>query len=209
MKIGLIMALTCAVFLSGCSTANVLKSTEPQQTVYTLRPLVPAENSSDLPARVLEIALSALPPGMDTDRIALFLADGQKLDYYAAARWSAPLRRIVQDVTRRNASAVLPYVVAVTTEQGMEADFRLQVKVNELQPVYEVAANGIPLLKANVEFALVHANSDKLISSFTLSMKERARENKLDAITLGLERMLQDIEREAFTRLDGKLRATK
>lgn len=209
MKIGLIMALACMVFVAGCSTAGVLKSTEPQQTVYTLRPVEPAGTTSGIPARVTEIATPALPPGMDTDRIALFLANGQKLDYYAAARWSAPLRRIIQDVTRRNASAVLPYVVAVTPEQGMAANFRLQIKVNEFQPVYETDANGVPLLKANLEFALVRANSDKLISSFTLSKEERANDNKLDAITSGLELMLQDIEREAFTRLDEALRAGK
>lgn len=209
MRIGLITVLACTVFLAGCNTANVLKSTEPQQTVYTLRPLEPLEKNSNVPARVLEIAMPTLPPGMDTDRIALFLANGQKLDYYAAARWSAPLRRIVQDVTRRNVSAVLPYVVAVTTEQGMDADYRLQVKVNELQPVYEDGANNVPLLKANVEFSLVRANSDKLISSFTLFKEERASDNKLDAITLGLEKMLQDIEREAFIKLDAKLRAEK
>lgn len=209
MRIGLITALVCTVFVAGCSTAGVLKSTEPQQTVYTLRPVEPVGAPSNIPARVLEIATPALPPGMDTDRIALFLANGQKLDYYAAARWSAPLRRIMQDVTRRNAAAVLPYVVAVTPEQGMDANFRLQVKVNEFQPVYETDANGVPLLNVNVEFALVRANSDKLVSSFILSKEERANDNKLDAITLGLERMLQDIEREAFTRLDETLRAGK
>lgn len=209
MKIGLMMALACTVFVAGCSTAGVLKSTEPQQTVYTLRPVEPAGAPSGIPARVIEIATPALPPGMDTDRVALFLANGQKLDYYAAARWSAPLRRIIQDVTRRNASAVLPYVVAVTPEQGMAATFRLQIKVNEFQPVYETDANGVPLLKANLEFALVRANSDKLISSFTLSKEERANDNKLDAITSGLELMLQDLEREAFTRLDETLRAGK
>ena len=146
---------------------------------------------------------------MDSDRYALFLDDGQKLDYFATARWSSTLDRILQDVTRRSASAVLPYIVATTPGQGVDPDYRLQLKVNEFQPVYGVNPSAAPTLTVSVEFTLVGVPSDKIMSGFTLSKQEPASENRLDVITLGLERMLQDIEREAFTKLDPKLRAPK
>lgn len=209
MKTRMIMAFACALLLSGCSTSELLKSTEPQQTIYTLRPVEPSGQGSSATARVVEITAPSLPPGMDSDRYALFFDDGQKLDYYASARWSSTLDHIVQDVTRRSASAVLPYVVAITSGQGVDPDYRLQLKVNEFQPVYGTDSNAAPLLKASIEFTLVSIPSDKIVSSFTLTKQEVAAENRLDIITLGLERMLQDIEREAFTKLDPKLRAPK
>lgn len=209
MKTGIITALALSLLLGGCSTSNLLTSTEPQQTIYTLRPVEPSGQGSVAAARVVEITTPSLPPGMDSDRYVLFLDDGQKLDYFAAARWSAGLDQIVQNITRRSASAVLPYVVAITSGQGVDPDYRLQLKVNEFQPVYGTDSTAAPLLKASIEFTLVAVPEDKIVSSFTLTKQEVAADNRLDVITLGLERMLQDIEREAFTKLDPKLRAPK
>ncbi len=201
-----IVALMLA--LTGCSTSNLLQSTEPQQTIYTLRPVEPTGESSDVLARVLEISVPSVPPGMEQNRIALFLDDGQKLDYYAGARWSSSLDHIVQEFTRRTAGATLPYIVAVTPDQGIEADYRLQIKINEFQPVYSKgASNSAPFLKASVEFTLIRLPSDQIVSSFTLSRNVEAQENRLDVITLGLESLLREIERDAFAKIDKKLQA--
>lgn len=207
MKIGVITALALVMMLCGCGTSQLLTSTEPQQTIYTLRAIPSTGAVSAVPARVTEISMPSLPPGMDRDRIALFLDNGQKIDYYASARWSSNLDYIIQNVTRRSAGAVLPYVVAVTSDQGIEADYRLQMKVNELQPVYGADSKAVPVLKANIEFTLISAVDDRVVSSFTLSKQATPSENRLDMITLGLETLLQDIEREAFAKIDAKLQA--
>ena len=209
MKKNIIMTAALALLLAGCSTSELLKSTEPQQTIYTLRPVEPSGLGSAAAARVVEITAPTLPPGMDSDRYVLFLDDGQKLDYFAAARWSAPLDYIVQDVTRRSASAVQPYIVATTPGQGVDPDYRLQMKVNEFQPVYGADSMAAPTLKVSIEFTLVAVPEDKIVSSFTLTKHDVAAENRLDGITSGLEHMLQEIEREAFMKLDPKLRAPK
>ena len=208
MKFNFIM-MACVLVIAGCSPNKILTSTQPQQTIYTLRPVESTATPSTATARVVEITTPSLPPGMDTDRIALFLEDGQKVDYYAAARWSAPLRYILQDFTRRNASAVLPYVVPVTPEQNIQADYSLQMKINEFQPVYGASYGTAPIMKVNVDFSLVDVSSDKIISSFTLSKQEQASENRLDIIMAGLERILQEIERDAFIRLDKKMQVAQ
>lgn len=205
MKIHIIAALALTVFMYGCSTNNLLTSTEPQQTIYTLRPISSTGEASSSKARVIEISLPSMPPGMDSDRVALHLNNGQKLDYYASARWSAQLDRVLQDFTRRSASAVLPYVVAVTPDQRLEPNYRLQMKVNEFQPVYTADATAAPALKASVEFTLIRLPSDEIVSSFTLLKQDQLQENRLDLVTLGLEKLLQDIEHEAFTRIDARL----
>ena len=207
MKIHIITALILTALISGCSTSNLLTSTEPQQTIYTLRPVSPMGAPSNIAARVVEIASPSLPPAMDGERIALHLNNGQKLDYYASARWSASLGFIIQDFTRRSASAVLPYVVAVTSDQQIDADYRLQIKVNEFQPVYKEDITAAPLLKVNVEFTLIRLPSDQIVSSFTLAKQDQLQENRLDQITVGLERLLQEIQQEAFTKIDSRLTA--
>lgn len=201
-------AMVLALALAGCSTSNLLQSTEPQQTIYTLRPVEASGESSPVMARVIEISAPSVPPGMEQDRIALFLDDGQKLDYYAGARWSSSLEHVVQEFTRRTAGATLPYIVAVTPDQGIEADYRLQIKINEFQPVYAKGSSGAaPYLKASVEFTLVRLPVDEIVGSFTLSRNVEAQDNRLDVITLGLESLLQEIERDAFAKIDKKLQA--
>lgn len=206
MKHKAILAALMLLPLAGCA-GDLLKSTEPQQTIYTLRPIEAAgEVPKNVMARTLEISAPSVPPGMEQDRIALFLDEGTKLDYYAGARWTSSLDHVVREFTRRSASAVLPYVVAVTPEQGIPADYRLQIKVNEFQPVYAANAAAAPLLKANFEFTLVRLPTDQIVTNFTLSKGQLAQENGLDSITLGLEDLLREIEREAFGKIDSKLR---
>lgn len=203
----IITGLLIACALSGCSTSNLLKSTEPQQTIYSLRPVESTGATSGVLARILEISAPSVPPGMERDRIALFLDDGQKLDYYAGARWSSSLDHIVQEFTRRTAGATLAYIVAVTPDQGIAADYRLQIKINEFQPVYAAGSSEPPYLKASIEFMLIRLPSDQIVSSFTLSRNMSAEDNRLDVITLGLEKLLREIEHEAFVKIDKKLQA--
>lgn len=200
-------ALTLALLLGGCST--MLVSKEPQQTIYSLRPAL--EEQSDIPqtklARVIEIPRPSVPPGMERNRIALYMNDGQKLDYFASALWAAPLEDVLQNFTRRTATSVLPYVVAVTPDQNLDANYRLQIKVNEFQPVYGGNIDVAPLLKANIEFTLISMPADKIVSSFTLSQQRQLENNRLDLIVAGLESMLQDIEREAFIKMNDRIGA--
>lgn len=201
-----ILLLSFALSLSGCSTASFLKSTEPQQTTYSLRSAAPLPDAQTGPARILEIAKPSVPPGFDTDRIALYTEEGHKLDYYSAAKWPDTLDSVLQDFTRRTATNVLPYVVTVTSEQSVQAEYRLQTKVNEFQPVYGSGTSSAPQLDVSVEFTLIKLPQEEIVGSFTLSKTATATSNRLDAITAGLEKMLQEIEGQAFGRLDERLR---
>lgn len=208
MKKRLAFALLLAITAGGCSTGGLLTSTEPQQTMYTLRPVASKGAAPDMSARIVEITSPSLPPGMDGDRIALFFDGGRKVDYYAGARWSSGLDALIQDFTRRTASAALPYIVAVTPDQGIDADYKLQMKVNEFQPVYDGDVGAAPMLKVNVEFTLIRNASETIVTSFRLSSSQPAPDNRLDAITAGLESLLQTLEQDAFAKIGTKLRAS-
>lgn len=204
MKYFIVMMLS--VLLSGCAGGSFLQSNEPLPTIYTLRPAPPVENAANHPARVLEIAPVAVPPGFDRDRIALYTDGGQKLDYFAGASWSARLEDVLENVTQRSATNILPYVIAVPPGREIDVDYRLQLKVNEFQPVYDRGANEAPMLKSEIQFTLIALPDEQIISSFVLARGGRASANRLDVIAAGLEKMLQDMEAEAFASLEKFIR---
>jgi ABC-type uncharacterized transport system auxiliary subunit len=189
--------------LGACSTGELLTSKEPQQTIYSLRTAaLSGEPQPSSPARIIEISHPSLPPGMDRDRIALYTHNGQKLDYYASVRWSSTLGEVLQNFTRRTAGTVLPYVIAVTPDQNIDANYRLQIKVNEFQPIYGTDLNAAPVLEVSIEFTLIALPTDTVVGNFTLSKRGTASSNRLDTVTAGLEKMLQEIERDAFVKMD-------
>ncbi len=192
------------ILLAGCS-GGILKSTEPPQTTYMLRPASVALHETG-PARIVEIPKPAIPPGFSRDRIALYLQNGQKLDYYATARWPAPFDEVIQNFTRRSLTAALPYVVTVSPTQPVDPDYRLEIKVNEFQPVYAGSFSEPPMLKVNLEFSLVRLSTEKIASSFTLNQERRANSARLDVIIAELETMLQETQTLAFEKLEPALK---
>lgn len=200
------LSLCAALALSGCSTGELLTSKEPPQTIYALRPAPANAEGPASTARIIEISHPSIPPGMEGDRIALYHNNGQKLDYYASARWTSTLDDVLQNFTRRTASSVLPYVIAVTPEQNIDAQYRLQLKVDEFQPVYGTDLTGAPMIEVSIEFTLISIQGDIVVSNFTLSKRGKATANRLDVVAAGLEKMLQEIEYDAFMRIDNVIR---
>ena len=203
------LAVVAALMMGGCSTSGILTSTEPQSTLYTLRHAQAVENTSNQMAKIVEIARPHVPPGFETDRIALYTANGQKIDYFAAAKWSEILDEVLQDYTRRSVVANLPYVVAVTPDQSIVADYRLQIKINDLQPVYGESISAAPVLKAAIEFTLIHLPDERIVSSFTLSKEADSSSNNLDVIVAGMESLLQELYGRAFDKMDEHIAARK
>jgi uncharacterized lipoprotein YmbA len=194
-----IIPLFALFLLTACGS---FKSTEPQQMLYTLRP-APATEAPAIGQRVVvEVVRPTVPPGFDRDRIALYLNGGNRLDYFAGSRWSSTLDELIQTFTVRTASNLYPNVVANASEQNVSAQYRLQMKVNEFQPVYQGTATSNPRLVTNIEFTLIDLPEETILTSFTMGREGTATSNRLETITVGLEKMLQEIERDAFARLE-------
>lgn len=205
----LIAIASLSVLLSGCAGGGILTSTEPPQTIYALRAAQNADAAQSGPARVVEIAKPTLPPGFETDRIALYLDNGRTLDYYSGARWPDILDAVIQDFTRRTVSSTLPYVVATLPNQNQYADYRLNMKLNEFQPVYGADAGAAPDLVVDAEFTLVALPGERIVQSFRLSERNAAASNNLESVAGGLEDILRRIEAEAFAKLDARLKGKR
>lgn len=200
------LAVFLTTVLGGCSTGQILKSTEPPGVTYNLHA---GEVQTDIPtgaARIVEIAKPAVPPGFETERIALYLDGGQKLDYYAGSKWPDILDNVLQDFTRRSLTGILPYTVAINPSQSVKADYRLQVKVNEFQPVYDTGATGNPRVRVSMEFTLIRLPEERIVTNFTLTKEDAVADNRLDLITAALESMARQIQKQAFVKMDSYLR---
>lgn len=203
----LFLSFLAIVFLAGCSTSEILKSSEPRQKIYALHPVKHADVGEPGMARVVEVARPSVPPGFETDRIALYVDGGRTLDYYSGAKWADILDAVLQDVTRQSMTNILPYVVAMNPNEANNANFRLQTKFKEFQPVYGSSTSIAPELHASVEFTLITLPHENIVGNFTLSRRMHAASNNLRSVTSTLETMLQEIHKEAFERLDARMRA--
>ena len=207
-KTPFLLSLT-ALALTGCSPTKLLTTDEPRQTIYALRGQVSEPSGYTGPSKIVEIAHPTLPIGFERSRIAFYMDDGRKLDYYASANWPGPLDGVLEEFTHRMLAATLPAIITVSPTQPVDADFRLQTRVIDFQPVYGSSFDAAPLLQTRIEFTLVALPSEKIVSSFTLQNETQASSPRRDVIISELEAQLQAIESEAFVKLAPHLKQKK
>lgn len=207
-KTPLLLSFT-ALALAACSPTKLLTTDEPRQTTYALRGNAAEPSGFTGPAKIVEIAHPTLPTGFERNRIALYMDGGRKLDYYASANWPGPLDGVLEEFTHRILASTLPAIITVSPTQPVDADFRLQTRVIDFQPVYGTSFEAAPLLQTRIEFTLVTLPAEKIVSSFTLESEIEASSPRRDVIISELEAQLQAIETEAFIKLAPHLKQKK
>ncbi len=203
MKKFLVLALSSSVLLSGCAS-SFFKSDDKPQAIYSLRAspaIEPLQARKKTTTKILEIQRPVMPPGFDTARMGMYLEGGRRLEYYANARWASPLDEVIQEFTLQTARKTMPDSIAALPGQSLAADYRLQMKVNDFQPVYAGGPSDAPRLNASFSFTLLSMKDGRIVTSFTIEQQEPAQANTLGAVTAGLERLLQAVETKAFATL--------
>ena len=197
--------LLSVLLLTGCAS-SLLKSNEPAPTIYSLRPtsdLQAIEAPAKFTAKIIEIQRPALPPGFDTAQIGMYLADGRQINYFTGAKWPSPLDDTLQEFTNQTARLMLPSLIVTYPGQSIETNYRLQIRVNDFEPIYTDGPNQPPQLVASLTFNLLAMPDEKLLTSFTVEQKKTADGNSLGSITDGLQGLLQSVEQQAFTTIAG------
>lgn len=190
------VAFGAALGMAGCSP---LKSSVPAPLTYTLSPALSEPQTRDLPTGVLYVMAPSLPSGFDTDRVALFMDGGRRIDYYAGARWAEPLERVLQNAMVRAGRHELPGMIVDTPDLSIPVHYKMAVKVNDFSPVYAGAPDQPPLLKLSMTFTLVSTPHEDVLMDFTLESSARAQDNSVSAVTAGLENLLQTILPRAYS----------
>ncbi|PZP56816.1 MAG: hypothetical protein DI586_02370 [Micavibrio aeruginosavorus] len=204
----LIPAIFGVLLLSGCAS-TFLQSNEAPVAIYSLRPMNEVQTldaGKQGVAKVLEVQRPALPPGFDTARIGMYLENGRRLDYYASAKWPTSLDETLQEFTAQNARKTFPGLIVITPGSGVDAQYLLQTKVNDFQPVYAMGPQAAPLLVASISFTLLSLPEENIVTSFTVEQQVQAQANNLGVITAGLETLLQSVERKAFETIAPKIK---
>jgi ABC-type uncharacterized transport system auxiliary subunit len=175
-----ILLTTVAVMLVACGGG--LKRDAPEPAVYRLAP--PAVAGGPAIVADLLVLRPVVVTGLRTDRIANSWP-GNRLDYYAGARWSGELGSVVQGalVQAFRGSGRLR---AVEGDPGrFRATHVLGVEVVRLEADY--SAGGVPTAKVTLAATVARNGDRRALMTTTVSTETVAGGNTLSTVAAALD----------------------
>jgi ABC-type uncharacterized transport system auxiliary subunit len=179
------LLISVLLALSGCS--GLLHSTAPALQLYVLNapppPVVVTSGPPDAlrrPGPTLRVARALPGPALNTDRIAL-LRPGNRLDYYAGSRWSAPLADLVSDLEIGALRADPDWAAVADDRSTFNTDYLLQTSIERFTAEY-ASESGPPDIRVDLHVLLIRRSDGTLIGSFAVSEKGSAQENRMASV---------------------------
>jgi cholesterol transport system auxiliary component len=165
-------------FLTGCS--GLLTSKQNVDQFYTVNALKTYPQTHEAVDATIVIQNAAISKGLEGNKIML-MHSPQRLDYFAMARWSAPLSTMVQTslVESFENSEVLERVSG--ERAGIKPDYSLLLEVQDFQAEYQ-EMNEAPIIHIKLVAKLVDYPQRNLRASFTAQTYQQAQENELGDI---------------------------
>jgi ABC-type uncharacterized transport system auxiliary subunit len=187
------LILLSPLLLSACISLPFGKTEErPPPVMYTLHE--PNVGVMDIATEamgrvVVVVPTPELPPGFDTERIAIQFEDG-RVDYYADARWSARLDELVQNVLVERAQR--KFSGAIVGKPGVipAANYRLVARLTGFGPLYKSSPDMAPRLNAGVTLTVIELPQDTIRAQFSVTKTAMASENRMSTITNELRGLL-------------------
>ena len=180
--------LTLTLLVSGCS--SLLHSTAPVAQTYVLRAAAPATDArTPLPVTLQWLPVS-LAPGLDSTRI-LLLRSGNRLDFYAGARWAAPLGALLDALLLQTLRDSGQFAHIASDGAGMDADLVLAVTVRRFE--VEQAEGGLPVAQAELDCTLASRREQRQLASFRVAAQVPASANRLGSVVAALEQAAQQV----------------
>jgi len=197
----LALALVCA--LSACS-GSLFSSKAPAPAIY----LLSAHAGTPGPAIAADLTVQKVQvrAGLDTDRIAVLYPD-RRLDYYAGARWSAPLDEVVQDLVLQSFRARANLRSVSSDASLFTAGYWLEIEVTDFQAEY-AAGETRPKVHVRISARMGKATDRRVLNRFEASATQEAADNRLTAIVAAYElaagAALAEIVADTVRALDAK-----
>lgn len=173
------IAVLAAVCLAAC-TGSLFQSKAAPPTIYLLSagtgpPAPPAPIAADL-----TVLKPKLRPGLESDRISVLYPD-RHLDYFAGARWSAPLGEVIQDLAVQ-AMRSHANLRSVNGEASVfDSPYWLEIEVTDFQAEYTSAAPA-PTVHVNFLVSLGRSGDRVVLGRYAASARQPAADNRLTAI---------------------------
>jgi ABC-type uncharacterized transport system auxiliary subunit len=164
--------------VAGCG--SLFRSHAPATTTYQLS-VAPQPAAAPIAADLAVLA-PHVRGGLDNDRIAALYPD-RRLDYFAAARWSAPLDEMLLDLTLQafRGTAVLRNVD--TDASAFASSYWLELDVVDFQAEYTDTATGeAPTVHVHLVGRIGGGGDRHLLGQVDAQTRQRAASNRLTAV---------------------------
>lgn len=168
--------------LAGCS---LFKSNVPDATVYVLRPAAPVAVTSPVGAGVT-LPRPVVDAALETDRIAL-VRPGNRLDYYAGARWGGPLSTVLDSLVAQRLRASGAFAVVDTDRGGFGAQYVLAITVRRFEAEYGADLKGAPIARVVLECTVGDRSARRTVAGFDVATSAPADDNHLAAVIAALD----------------------
>jgi ABC-type uncharacterized transport system auxiliary subunit len=176
----LLAAMLSMLSLAGCG--SLFRSHAPATTTYQL-------SVAPRPAAApIEADLAVLSPhvrgGLDNDRIVALYPD-LHLDYFAAARWSAPLDEMLLDLTLRAFRGTAALRNVDTDASAFPSGYWLELDVVDFQAEYpdtRAATGEAPTVHVHLVGRIGGGNDRHLLGQVDAETRQRAASNRLTAV---------------------------
>ena len=187
-------AMVAVTWLAGCSGG--LERDAPEPAAYVLTPPRPeVVTTVFLPADVSVLRPRAVPE-LATERVATRW-EGNRIDYYAGARWSGDAALVVQ-------SALVDGLRSTGNLRSVEADpghlrptHVLAVELTRLEADY--SGGGLPVARVEMTVGLARHPERRTLSSWTVRAEQPAAANTLTAVMAALDGAFQRAGVEVVT----------
>lgn len=187
--------IVAAALLSACAAGFERNAPEPR--IYRLS--APAlEAREPLPADLL-VLRPVVAPGLRTERI-ISAWPGNRLDYFAGARWSGELGTVIQGALMESLRAS----GGLRTVEGDPARFRashvLGLEVRRFEADYADAAGAAPVARVVLVATVGRYGDRRALQSWTVAAETPAAANTLTAVTAALDSAFGKAASEVVTR---------
>jgi ABC-type uncharacterized transport system auxiliary subunit len=199
-----VLSFLAVLGMTGCMLMSRGDKKSAEVAIYSLRPPPAREGVSPAPVDrsvVVLVSKPELPKGFETERITLLFEQEHRIEYYAGAKWSAPLEDLLQDYMVQMARQVAPDKLVPTTDTTLAARHKLVVKVSDFQPVYQGTAESLPRLDVAITVLVVGQPGDRVEAQFSLKRSAPASANRLGIVVQELEGLWREVARETMEKL--------
>jgi len=173
------LLLACA---AGCSG---LHSDQPAPQVYRLAPTLPAAaESTPAASATLRVLRPLAAPGLESDAIVL-TRSGQRFDFYAHSRWTAPLPELVQSGAIDALRAAGRFRAVQGEAVPLDSDYVLQLEIRRFQAEYQ--GDGPPLVRVQLVATLGRRTDRSLVASAVAESDVPAQANRMQGVSAAFE----------------------
>jgi cholesterol transport system auxiliary component len=176
----LLAAMFSMLILAGCG--SFFRSHAPAATTYQLSV---APHAAGAP---IDADLAVLGPhvrgGLDNDRIAALYPD-RRLDYFARARWSAPLDEMLLDLTLQAFRGAAALRNVDTDASAFTSAYWLELDVVDFQAEYQgagSAAGEAPSVHVHLVGRIGGGGDRHLLGQVDAETRQQAASNRLTAV---------------------------